>query len=881
MRIRDRLLWLILIPLVCMLGFAFSSAASRWQQVREMTALQSLSHVSVAIGRLVHEMQKERGMSAGFIGSKGARFQAELHAQRQGVDGAQQALEAQLLDFDAAAYGDELVAQIGSFRNGMAQLDGKRQAVSALQISGGDAVAYYTGTISGLLRVVATSSVLSRDAEVTRLATAYGAFLQAKEFAGIERATMANIIGADRFSSESLRRLLTVMATQDAWFSAFSSYASPQQLSLLNTAQATPVFAEVKALRESALAQVQSVSLGMDALHWFAKATQRIDQLKDIEEQLAGELLAVATAHQAAAQRWLLVIAGTMVLAVLLTVWVARRLIIGILAQLGGEPAAAVALAQAIAEGKLDNAVDLRPGDEGSLFANMKRMQQDLRQRIETERAVASANQRIRVALDNVSTGVMIADAERKIIYVNKSVHRLLKGAEAGIRRQLPDFDADALLGQNIDRFHRVPAHQADLLAGLQAPHTAHLQVGDCALSVTANPVLSETGERLGTIAEWVDRTAEVRVEAEVGEIVSAAAEGDLAKRIDLAGKQGFFAMLGERTNRLLDTTQEALDATLDILDRLAQGDLTQTIERDYAGVFGALKSDANQTVLNLREVVGQIKQASAAIHTAAQEIAAGNQDLSTRTEAQAASLEQTASSMTQLSETVRQNAETAQEAARLATHSNSVASEGGALVGAVIQRMGAIEQSSRKIGDIIGVIDGIAFQTNILALNAAVEAARAGEQGRGFAVVATEVRNLAQRSAVAAREIKGLIEASVAEVAEGNRLVSQAGNTMENIVTSVSQVAGMLAEISLASQQQRTGIEQVTVAVSRMDEVTQQNAALVEEAAAAAESLEEQSLELMQAVDSFRLPNTAVLAARLPASLPARPLPAPVPRLK
>jgi methyl-accepting chemotaxis protein len=252
--------------------------------------------------------------------------------------------------------------------------------------------------------------------------------------------------------------------------------------------------------------------------------------------------------------------------------------------------------------------------------------------------------------------------------------------------------------------------------------------------------------------------------------------------------------------------------------------------------------------------VVGRIKDATEAINIASQEIAAGNADLSSRTEEQASSLEETSSAMEELNATVRQNAENARQANDLAKTSNAGVVKGGQVVKEVVVTMGEIQASSKKISDIIGVIDSIAFQTNILALNAAVEAARAGEQGRGFAVVASEVRNLAQRSATAAKEIKTLIAESVDKVESGAKLVQEAGVTMDEVVASFQQVAGLVTEIASASKEQASGIEQTTQAVGQMDEVTQQNAALVEEAAAAAESLEEQARGLVQTVSMFKL---------------------------
>ncbi|WP_394781076.1 methyl-accepting chemotaxis protein [Undibacterium sp.] len=305
---------------------------------------------------------------------------------------------------------------------------------------------------------------------------------------------------------------------------------------------------------------------------------------------------------------------------------------------------------------------------------------------------------------------------------------------------------------------------------------------------------------------------------------------------------------------------------------RVADGDLTGKIEitsRDETGQLLSALADMNNSLVM---TIGQVHTSTETISSASQEIAQGNADLSSRTESQASSLEETASSMEELTSTVKQNADNARQANQLVVSASDVAVKGGSVVGQVVSTMGSIKESSRKIVDIIGVIDGIAFQTNILALNAAVEAARAGEQGRGFAVVAAEVRNLAQRSASAAKEIKELIGDSVEKVDYGSKLVDQAGQTMDEIVTSVKHVADIMSEITAASQEQSSGIEQVNLAISQMDEMTQQNAALVEQAAAAAESMQEQAAALAQAVSVFRLNQSA--APSRPAASAASPAP-------
>ncbi|PPT27087.1 methyl-accepting chemotaxis protein [Xanthomonas arboricola] len=350
---------------------------------------------------------------------------------------------------------------------------------------------------------------------------------------------------------------------------------------------------------------------------------------------------------------------------------------------------------------------------------------------------------------------------------------------------------------------------------------------------------------------------------SEIKLLAQAAANGDFSVRGDTQRFQHDFLAMVESLNQLMATADGNLGALSSVLRAIAAGDLTTRMHGDFHGVFAQMRDDANATVVQLADIVGRIQQSTDAINDAASEIAAGNQDLSQRTEQQAANLEETAASMEELTSTVRNNAEHARRANQLVVGAAAVASQGGTVVGEVVGTMAGIQAASRKIADIISVIDGIAFQTNILALNAAVEAARAGEQGRGFAVVASEVRTLAQRSAGAAKEIKQLIDDSVSRVEQGNVLVSQAGRTMQDIVDSVRGVTEIMHEISEASQQQSQGIELVGQTIAQMDQSTQQNAALVEEATAAARAMEAQAQQLRDAVSVFQL-QAAARPARL-----------------
>ncbi|WP_410498994.1 methyl-accepting chemotaxis protein [Chitinibacter sp. S2-10] len=470
------------------------------------------------------------------------------------------------------------------------------------------------------------------------------------------------------------------------------------------------------------------------------------------------------------------------------------------------------------------------------------------------EKRLAAENARILGALEATSTNVMLADENRTIVYMNKAVTAMLSRVQNELRKALPHFDVSKLIGANIDTFHRNPSHQANLLANLTGTYRSQITVAGQTFVLIANPVFDSEGKRLGSVVEWIDRTAEVAVESEVSNLVEAAVNGDFSHRISPAGKEGFMLKLAEGMNQMVSSSDAAMRDVGRVLGALAQGDLTQRITADYRGLLEQLKNDCNRTCEQLSDIVINIQEAASTINLASQEIAAGNANLSSRTEQQAASLEETASSMEELTSTVKQNADNANQANQLAIGASDIAVKGGEVVNQVVSTMSEINDSAKKIVDIISVIDGIAFQTNILALNAAVEAARAGEQGRGFAVVASEVRNLAQRSAGAAKEIKTLIGDSVLKVDTGSKLVDQAGNTMQDVVGAVRRVTEIMREISAASSEQSAGILQVSQAVTHMDANTQQNAALVEEAAAAAESLEEQAVKLTQTVGIFRV---------------------------
>ncbi len=513
-----------------------------------------------------------------------------------------------------------------------------------------------------------------------------------------------------------------------------------------------------------------------------------------------------------------------------------------------------IGVSYALAGGYYKNKIDLNRVDQiGDFYRALYSMQVKLNADLAYVKESGEVSARIKQALDQVTGNVMMADASYNIIYMNNSANELFKRNEKDFRTDLPNFNADELVGTNIDVFHKNPAHQRAILDNLTQTIKADLIIGGHDMVVIATPVMDKEN-RLGTVVEWIDKTEEVSIQKEIDSIVNKVKNGQLNDRIDLSDKDGFFAQLSSGINELTDVVEQVVSEIAYVMSGVAEGDLTRTITKEYHGTFATCKEDINQSLHKLSDVFSQVLESADFINNSSQEIASGNNNLSQRAEQQASSLEQTASSMEELTSTVKNNADNAQQADQVAANARQLAENGGSVVSSAVRAMQEINESSTKIAEIIGVIDEIAFQTNLLALNASVEAARAGEQGRGFSVVATEVRNLAQRSATAAKESKELIQTSVQKVRSGTEFVNETGKSLNDIVTGVKKVGDIVAEIAAASSEQSQGIEQVNKAITQMDEITQQNAALAEQASAASVSMSEQSNNMAQLLSFFKV---------------------------
>ncbi len=491
-------------------------------------------------------------------------------------------------------------------------------------------------------------------------------------------------------------------------------------------------------------------------------------------------------------------------------------------------------------------------GDEDGLAGTVFRAVQQVYSDTSPSGANGTCESYFKNSMNQASACVMIADSDLNIVYVNPQLVQMFSSIQGELQKHIPGFSAASLVGQNIDRFHKNPQKQRAMLANLNAPHHAKFSVGEVDIEFVASPLLDDQGNRAGFFVEWKDMTAQNKIEKELQDIISAVLEGDLSQRVSLTNKKGFFLTLAQDINDVLALNGHVISEVKGVVQAIAEGNLSRKVTYDYGGEFDSLKTALNNAIDRLSEVLGGVAVAAEAVHSGTREITNGNIDLQRRTSEQAEDLEKTAAAVEQITGTVRHNAENTRQANELSAAARAKAESGGEVVSSAVEAMTEINQSSAKISAIISVIDEIAFQTNLLALNAAVEAAHAGDQGKGFAVVASEVRNLAQRSAEAAKEIKDLIEDSVAKVNSGTALVNNAGKALEEIVEATRKVSHMISEIDSANQEQSIGIEQVNQAMLRMDQMTQQNARLVEKVADSSATLDQQSETLAREMGFF-----------------------------
>ena len=829
LKLRQKLLLLVLLPILIMLAFGLYQSYQLNKVRVESSQLQTMVEFSVFASNLVHELQKERGMTAGYLGSKGAKFAAEIKQQRRHTDEKLKQLRDFLKQFDASAISAQFASELEKALAKFNALATTRQSVDDLNIKLGDALAYYTGINASLLDLIADMSKLATNKDIAIMVAAYANFLQGKERAGIERAVLANTFSKDQFSGKLFLKFLSLVNTQKNYQNVFLSLARPQDAEFLQQTLQGNFIDETERMRQVAMDKSQSGGFGIDPAYWFKMQTGKINLLKKVEDHLADTLAKTAQSIHDQANFDLLftliISLGGVLISVLMSVSISRNL----RQQIGGEPGDIERIANQIADGQLQQ--NTTQGHLSGILAAMVSMQQKLDQVITRD-------------IQNIVNAARDGDLSQRIELSDKS----------GFYRSLSEGMNDLVAASE-----SIIQDTGQVFAALSRGDLDHKIENDYHGSF----------DRLKQDANaTIDKLKQV-IQHDIQHLVDAAANGDLSQRIDLSDKQGFFQDMSAGINQLLDSIESIFNEASSSMRAIADGDLTRPLTSHYSGQFEALKDSINSTIRKLDQTIIGLRDSSSIISSTASEISDGNNSLSARTEHQASALEQTAASMEQLTSTVKNNADNTNQADQLADTAKQTALKGGEVMQQASLAMEEINQSSQKIAEIIGVIDEIAFQTNLLALNASVEAARAGEQGRGFAVVATEVRNLAGRSATAAREIKELINDSVSKVEIGVQLVEQSTRNQQEIVESINRVGSIIGEISTASREQSDGIEQINVAITSMDDTTQQNAALAEQTSAAAISLSEQTADMSQMMEFFRV--SAASSASPFSSSPAR----------
>jgi methyl-accepting chemotaxis protein len=889
--IRLRLFLLFAFVIAAVLFYALKDVDTQWQTREAMTRGQLYSALSVRINGVVHELQKERGMSAGFIGSRGARFRSELATQHGDTDKARAALDGWLGEADPAVLGSAMMEAVSAAQKRLSELQDTRAKVSGLSIAGPESFAFYTSTIEQLVKGLEIAANAAEDVGLARGMTAYLMFVRAKEEAGRERASINGLFAANSPADVALhRRIITILTAQETYLSTFRSMAPKAWNDALQAVLDSEPGRATAAMRQVALERMDTGTFGVEPTKWFGTITLKIDLLKVEEDRIAKTLMDQADALRGASSaRFFISLAMTG--AVLIVAILFGLQVTGVLRGMRSN----AAIAHRIALGQLDEKIEVQNQNElGEIEHALAEVQSNLHAMIDDAAMLSQAAVEGRLST-RADASRHLGDYQRIVEGVNTTldavigplnvaadyVDRIAKGAIPARITDPYNGDFNTLknnLNTAIDAINALVADagmlsRAAVEGKLATRADAARHQGDYARIVQGvNDTLDAVIGPLNVAADYVDRIARGAIPARitdsyngdfntiknnlntcidaVNELVAdavmlaqAAVEGRLETRADATKHQGDYRRIVEGVNSTLDAVIAPINEVKRVMVALSGGDLTQKITDNYAGDFQVLQNAVNDSMDKLAEIIEQVRGAADALTNAAGQVSATAQSLSQSSSEQAASVEETSASIEQMSASINQNSENAKITDAMASKSSAEAGEGGEAVKSTVQAM-------KNIAGKIGIIDDIAYQTNLLALNAAIEAARAGEHGKGFAVVAAEVRKLAERSQVAAQEIGELAGNSV-------HLAERAGKLLDEMVPSINKTSDLVQEIASASQEQTAGVGQINNAMGQLNKATQQNASASEELAATAEELGGQAGQLQELMDFFSLPES------------------------
>ena len=918
--VRMQIMLMLALPLLGLLFLVVISTLGKLDEVHQIEKTDRIIDFSRKLDHVAHNFAVERGLTAGFLGSKGQKFREKLAAQRQNADEAaaqiQSAAKSEALEF---LFEDEqLKVSVDKLLEALQQRNGIREAVDALDPSA-KPFDYYSGINANALYTIQLGSLQIDNPEVVRRISSYLALLWVKERAGQERGALNGVFSSGTLDGTAQGRIVGFIRDQDSKIQDFILYATDTQRQIFNenfSHEALPEFYRMRDIFQSRAPKTQILQklnsiLGYGGfIHTFKDYVlrgkesdqQKFDDIFLRIQQIMGEFRALPSATEYELKQ-LAIIEETFTKYYENIPMVTQMLLFGTSIE---DVDSSVEISDTEAFAALDNLSQINEVDPASWFekatgriGKVKQLSEQIIEEVIIYDKEITATAKTALASYIIMTGIVLLAAllfawwlARHIVGSISTVARALGDVQqSGDFSSRVDITNDNEIGQMAGAFnHLMDGMQSairatntvvggiargdfskriteslqgdlsELKEGVNASATKVQETMDALNSVMKGLSTGDFRSRMevdveGDFKENVNNAMKVMEDTvgEISRVMGEVAAGNYRERI-LLDLPGDLQQLKSNTNSSMEALQMAVDDVIKTSEGLSNGDLTTRVIGDYQGQMNTLKNALNSSLDNLSGVIRQVNGTALQIDQGSQEMAAGFLDISSRTEEAAASLEETASTMDEMTSTVTQNSDNARMAAQLSASARNHAEGGVGVAHQAIDSMGQITESSQKIADIIGLIDGIAFQTNLLALNAAVEAARAGEQGRGFAVVAGEVRNLAQRSADAAQEIKQLIETSVTIVQEGSQQVEETGKALENILEGTQKANDIIQEIASASEEQSRGINQVNKAVVSLEEMTQQNAALVEEGAANSQAIKDQTSELAEQVVRFKL---------------------------
>ncbi|ESP91145.1 nitrate- and nitrite sensing domain-containing protein [Pseudoalteromonas luteoviolacea] len=605
LKLRWKLLSIALIPLVFMVALAIDKVFESQQLERENAKLLLLTQLSVLANEFVHEMQKERGATAGFLGSKGAKFSDVLPKQREDTDKAASRLSNFLKEFNVNQFDSEFATQLNSALAMKKQLGGVREQISSFSISTSEAIGYYTRSNGAFLSTITFLAKLSTQSDIVNAATAYRNFLNSKERAGVERAVFTAVFAENRFKPGQYEKLRNLITVQDTYMEVFLSLASQDNKGFYLATMENEAVTETQKMRDAAFAKVNEGNFGIDAAYWFKMQTAKINLLKTVSDKLSGNLATLSNKSLDQASQDVYFAVVLMVVSLSLTL----GFVFFVLQRITSPINNAVNIAQEISKGNLENKINADTKDEsgqllealGGMQSSLLKSRRELQERMELERTQAAENNRLKQALDNVSANVMVADERNTIIYQNNASKALFTESQTAIEESLSGFNAEHIIGSDASKLHPSPTALSQQLSNLSQTFSEELKLGRKSLMLTLNPVISEEQKKLGVVLEWQDLTQQRDAESQIQKVIKAAARGELNTRIDSAHFDGFMKVLAEGINELLEAIVGPLKKTAEAVHLISKGDVPALIKEQYQGDFALLKNNLNTCI----EVVG------------------------------------------------------------------------------------------------------------------------------------------------------------------------------------------------------------------------------------------------------------------------------------